>query len=69
MTVTNDVKSDFWQVKVLEERWIDVVFDEPVTSQEAQALINKDEYQDIIDEDHISWHSFLELNPLNENVE
>ena len=44
-------KKDFWMIDVTKEVSMKVVFDEPVTADEALELFNNEEYADILDED------------------
>lgn len=44
------MKKDFWPIVVNKTVVLKVVFDEPVTAEEALELYNNDEYADVIDE-------------------
>lgn len=50
----DQIKQDVWDIRVLQEVTLRVVFDEAVTLFEAQELLLNDEHQDILDEtDHL----------------
>jgi len=56
----DEIKDDVWDIKVLQEVTMRVVFDEPVTLEKAHQLFMNDQHQDVIDEVDQNLVAFIE---------